>query len=166
MPEYKVSEFSNFPDYLPPKFSAEERKIISKALRLVSRTYTRGLVFTTPDVAIDFFKLHLAGLEREHFVMVCLNTRHRMLKCFTLHQGTVDGAEVYPREVVKAALSVNASAVLFGHNHPSGEAKPSSADQTLTKQLKKALDIVGVRVLDHIIIAGEQTYSFARAGAL
>ena len=96
--------------------------------------------------------------------MIYLTKRHQFIACEDLFRGTIDGASVYPREVLKEALKHNAAAVILAHNHPSGVAEPSQADLDITRQLKKVLDLVEIKVLDHIIIAGGDTVSFAERG--
>lgn len=99
------------------------------------------------------------------FCVAFLDTRHGVIKFEEMFRGTIDGASVYPREVVKAALACNASAVIFAHNHPSGVSEPSLADQAITRRLKDALELVDIRVLDHLVIGTEIT-SFAERGLL
>ena len=110
--------------------------------------------------------LELATLEREVFYCLYLDNRHRVLKGECCFQGTIDGASVYPREIVKRALQINASALILAHNHPSGWAEPSEADRSITKRLVDALSLVDVRILDHFIIGGAEHFSFAEQGLL
>jgi len=112
--------------------------------------------------------LRLAIAEREHEVFVCLwlDAQHRLISCEELFRGSLTQTSVYPREIVKAGLKANAAAVIFAHNHPSGVAQPSQADELLTRNLKEALALVEVKVLDHFIVAGSQTLSFAERGLL
>ena len=114
----------------------------------------------------DYLKLTLAGRERESFICVLLDSQHRVIEFAELFAGTLTQASVYPREVVKAALAVNAGAVIFAHNHPSGVAQPSQADELLTRQLKEALALVDVKVLDHFVVAGTAALSFAERGLI
>ena len=104
-------------------------------------------------------------LEHERFCAIWLDNRHRVIRFDELSRGTIDGASVYPREVVKAALSVNAAACIFAHNHPSGISEPSQADERITRRLRDALALVDIRVLDHIVI-GQTSVSFAERGLL
>ena len=106
----------------------------------------------------------LGGLEREVFAAVFLDTRHRLIEYAELFQGTIDGAEVHPREVVRKALRCNAAAVIVAHNHPSGVVDPSAADRVVTTRLKQALALVDVRLLDHFIVGGRQSLSMAEKG--
>lgn len=114
----------------------------------------------------EFLRSALAGRTHEVFCALWLNNRHRVLEFQEMFRGTIDGASVHPREVVKDALTRNAAAVVFAHNHPSGIAEPSNADELITERLRSALGLVDIRVLDHIIIAGTSTVSFAERGLL
>lgn len=125
--------------------------------------YARGSNFGDPSAATGFFTAKLRGMDHEVFMVAFLDTRHRLIACETLGIGTVDGCEIHAREVVKAALRHNAVAVLFAHPHPSGNPEPSAADRAVTARLKAALNLVDVRVLDHIIV-GETTTSMAMRG--
>ena len=120
---------------------------------------------TSPGSSKDYVKLHLARYEHEVFACLWLDNRNRVIRFNKLFRGTIDGASVYPREVVKAALKHNAAAVIFAHNHPSGVAEPSQADEQITKLLKDALALIDVRVLDHLVV-GEEVISFAERGLL
>jgi DNA repair protein RadC len=108
----------------------------------------------------------LGGKLREVFVCIWLDAQHRVIKFDEQFRGTLTQTSVYPREIVKAALAANAAAVIFAHNHPSGAAQPSRADELLTRNLKDALALVDVKVLDHFIVAGNQALSFAERGLL
>jgi len=119
---------------------------------------------SAPRDAQEFLKEQLAHIGHEEFVVLFLDTRHRLIKSETLFRGTIDGATVYPREVVKRALTLNASAVILAHNHPSGVAEPSEADRSITLKLSKALTLVEVRLLDHLIVGGEHVTSMAERG--
>ena len=103
------------------------------------------------------------AFDREYFSIMFLDNKHKILKCDDMFSGTIDGASIYPREVVKAALKCNAAAVIFAHNHPSGDPTPSKADDAITFKLRDALKLVDIRVLDHIIV-GETIYSYAEMG--
>ena len=120
---------------------------------------------TSPQASRDYVKLKLASYQHEVFACLFMNNRNRVITFEELFRGTIDGASVYPREVVKACLSHNAAAVIFAHNHPSGVAEPSVADERITKRLKDALALIDVRVLDHLIV-GEEVISFAERGLL
>ena len=122
--------------------------------------------FTAPDIVKNYLTLSLALEEREHFHVLFLNNQHKLLLDDRLFSGTIDGASVYPREVVKRALQCNAAAVIIAHNHPSGICIPSEADKSITDKLKQALSTIDIRILDHIIVGHMETYSFAEHGAL
>lgn len=113
----------------------------------------------------EFLRIHLGTCEREIFGLIHVNCRHRLIVVEDMFRGTIDGATVHPREVVKSALSRNTAAVICYHNHPSGDPQPSQADELITQRLKQALALVEVRLLDHLII-GDTVYSFAEAGRL
>jgi DNA repair protein RadC len=121
---------------------------------------------TSPGAVRDYLRLAIAGREHEVFVCLWLDAQHRVIAVEEMFRGTLTQTSVYPREIVKAALRVNAGAVIFAHNHPSGAAQPSQADELLTRNLKDALGLVDVKVLDHFIVAGHQTLSFAERGLL
>jgi len=136
------------------------------AARAIAEQLTLRDALTSPSAVRDFLKLKLAGLPHEVFVCIHLDARHQVIAIEELFRGTLTQTSVYPREVVKAALRVNAAAVIFAHNHPSGVAQPSQADELLTRNLKEALALVDVKVLDHFIVAGTSCLSFAERGLL
>lgn len=146
--------------------TADSEQVLAAAQEIVDARMVRGTSFKDPSVACEFFRDKLGHLEREVFAAVFLDTRHRLIEYVELFQGTIDGAEVHPREVVRAALRFNAAAVLVAHNHPSGEIEPSAADRAVTSRLKHALALVDVRMLDHIIVGGSSTQSMAGKGWL
>ncbi len=121
---------------------------------------------SSPGAVRDYLRLSLSGREHEVFVALLLDAQHRVIACEEMFRGTLTQTSVYPREVVKCALRHNAAAVIFAHNHPSGVAEPSHADEILTRSLKAALTLVDVQVLDHFIVAGSRTMSFAERGLL
>ena len=151
-----------FGEYIPADFIT----IIAEAKRLIAAKFRRGSVLTSPGAARDAVLLKMADYEHEVFACLMLDNQHRMIQYAELFRGTIDGASVYPREVVKVALSCNAAAMIFCHNHPSGIAEPSEADKFITQRLKQALGLLDIRVLDHFIIGSEATYSFAEHGLL
>ena len=122
----------------------------------------------SPAAVKDYLRAKLAGFEHEVFAVLFLDTRHRLIDYAEMFRGTIDSAEVHPREVVKEALRLNAAAVIISHNHPSGNPEPSAADRAMTSQLRQALALalVDVRTLDHIIVAGGTTTSFAERGLI
>ena len=144
--------------------SADE--IMNAARQVVDQRMQRGSSFRNPSVARAFFCEKLRGFEREVFAAAFLDCRHNLIEYSELFQGTIDGAEVHPREVVKSALRSNAAAVILAHNHPSGVTEPSAADRAVTARLKQALALVDVRLLDHIIVGGGQSLSMAGRGML
>lgn len=139
--------------------------IIAKALEVIEgRLQVPGKTLSDPKAAGQYFKLKLAERDREVLAVLFMDTRHRMLAFEELFHGTIDGAEVHPREVVKRALYYNAAACLIGHNHPSGDPEPSAADRAVTAQLKQALSVVDVRLLDHFVIGRGEPVSMAMRG--
>ena len=148
--------------YLP----ASADQILDAARRIIDQKMQRGTEFSSPAVVKEYLCTKLAGFEHEVFAVLFLDTRHRLIEYVEMFRGTIDGAEVHPREVVKEALQHNAAAVIFAHNHPSGIPEPSAADRALTQRLKEALTLVEVRTLDHVIVAGGQTTAFAELGWL
>jgi DNA repair protein RadC len=144
-----------------------EDNIIDKALSILKeRIRVPGVSISSPDDTIRYLTLKLAECEHEKFCTMFLDNRHRLIAFKEMFHGTIDGASVHPREVVKLALQFNAAAVVFSHNHPSGDPEPSRADKQLTRRLTEALALVDIRVLDHIIIGGIQSVSFAGRGLL
>ena len=120
----------------------------------------------SPDVTRQFLQNHLRDPSREVFCCLFLNSQHALICCENLFWGTLDGAAVYPREVVRRALELQSAAVIFAHNHPSGVAQPSRADRRITERLQAALALLDIRVLDHIIIGRGEAFSFAEDGLL
>ena len=137
-----------------------EKQIFSAAKTILKKRFIKGQSFTSPQMTKTYLMYQYANLEYEVFICIFLDNQHRIIKEVEMFRGTIDGASVYPREVVKKALELNAAAVIFSHNHPSGICEPSPADKTITQKLKQALDLVDIRVLDHIIIGGAEQYSF------
>ncbi|MFA7558393.1 MAG: DNA repair protein RadC [Hydrogenophaga sp.] len=135
------------------------------ARRHLQATLERGDVLTSPDATRRYLSARLRDKPQEVFAVLFLDNRHRVLAFEELFHGTVDGASVHPREVVRRVLVHNAAAVILAHNHPSGVAEPSRADEAITRRLKDALALVDVRVLDHIVV-GEDMVSFAERGLL
>lgn len=123
-------------------------------------------VFDAPGAVRDYLRLSIGAKPHEVFVALFLDAQHRLLAVDELFRGTLAQTSVYPREVVKRALEANAAAVIFAHNHPSGLAEPSRADELLTQALKSALDLVDIRTLDHFVVAGNRVYAFSEHGKL
>jgi DNA repair protein RadC len=140
--------------------------IFEMARRALSEQMRQRDALTSPQQVRDYLCLKLGGMTREVFVVLFLDAQNRVVAQEELFAGTLTQTSVYPREVVKRALHHNAAAVIFAHNHPSGVAEPSRADEVLTKALKDALALVEVRVLDHFVIAGNVALSFAERGLL
>ena len=147
-------------DYRP----AHADEVLSAAQRLLLQKLHDGPLLTSPDAVRDFLRVKLGKLEHEVFAVLMLDAQHRLIEYVELFRGTVAQTSVYPREVVKEALARNAAALIFAHNHPSGLAEPSRADELLTQTLKSALALVDVRVLDHFIVAGSGILSFSERG--
>ncbi len=136
------------------------------ARRCAEQPLTRRDVMSTPRKTRAFLQHHLGTRQREVFSCLFLDAQHRLQRCEDLFFGTLDGAAVYPREVVVRALRYRSCALIVAHNHPSGVAKPSAADRHITDRLKEALALVDVRLLDHVIVGQGESYSFAEAGLL
>jgi DNA repair protein RadC len=141
-------------------------ELMNGARNALSHRMRKGTAMTSPKASRDFLMAKLADREHEVFTLIYLDNRHRLIACQELFRGTIDGASVHPREVVKEALKHNAAAVILAHNHPSGVAEPSQADELITARLKDALALVDIRVLDHLIVGGCDVVSFAERGLL
>ncbi|MDD2768830.1 MAG: DNA repair protein RadC [Methylococcus sp.] len=146
--------------------AAAEDAIIADALSILAKRFHRADAITSPEIARQFLTLRYAQAEREIFAVVHLDNQHRVMALEDVSLGTIDSAAVYPREIVKAALKRNTAAVMLAHNHPSGIPTPSDADKRITAQIKQALALVDVRVIDHMVIGGADAYSFAEHGLL
>lgn len=151
---------------LGPAKRAEVAAVLEIARRALAQQLQVMPVFDSPKLVKDYVALHLGRLAHEVFAVLFLDAQHRLLKLEPLFTGTLTQTSVYPREVVKRALQLNAGAVVLAHNHPSGAAEPSRADELLTQTLKSALQLVDVRVLDHLIVGRGQVMSFAERGLL
>ena len=147
--------------------ATEDDSIIAKALEILTRRVTAGPAMNSPQVVRDYLTVQAAKHDGvEVFSVLLMDAQNQVIEYREMFRGTLTQTSVYPREVVRAALAVNAAAVIFTHNHPSGMLQPSRADELLTSTLKSALALVDVRVLDHIITAGGQSLSFAKRGLL
>ena len=146
--------------------SAIIRSIPELAKRFFEEALTVGEAIRSPSDTESFLLARMRHLQHELFCCLYLDNRHRVLRFDEMFRGTIDGTSVYPREVVKEALQVNAAAVILCHNHPSGVAEPSQADERITKRLKSALELVDIRLLDHLIVGDGQTTSLAARGIL
>ena len=140
--------------------------VLELARRHLGESLSRDHVFTSPGMVSQYLQTHLAHRQQEVFVVLFLDTRHRLIASEDMFFGTVDGASVYPREVVRSALKHNASAVIFAHNHPSGVAEPSRDDERITRRLRDALALIDVRVLDHLVVGAGESVSFAERGLI
>lgn len=145
---------------------AQLQAVLEMAKRHFVEVLQRGDVLTSPETTRAYLSAQLRGYSYEVFACLFLDNKHRIIVLEELFRGTIDGASVYPREVVKRALFHNAAAVIFAHNHPSGVSEPSQADKQVTNKLKQALDLFDIRVLDHFIIGDGQPYSFSEHGLL
>jgi DNA repair protein RadC len=141
-------------------------QVVRRALKILDARMRNAPALPSPEAVRDYLRLSLHDRGHEVFVCVFLDAQHRVIACEELFRGTLAQTSVYPREVVKTALAHNAAAVIFAHNHPSGVAEPSRADELLTQALKQALALVDIRTLDHFVIAGSQLVSFAERGLL
>lgn len=150
----------------PAKY-VQLQAVLEMSRRALAEEMKQVSVFATPGAVRDYLRLHLAGLPHEVFFVLWLDAQNRLIAGEELFRGTLTQTSVYPREVVKKALWHNAAAVVLAHNHPSGVSEPSSADESLTRELKKALALVDVRVLDHFVVAGQsRVVSFAERGLI
>ena len=140
--------------------------IVEQALELLASEVQGANALTSPGVIKDFLRLKLGERQHEVFAVVFLDTQHRVIAIEELFRGTLSQTSVYPREVVKESLARNAAAVVLVHNHPSGSAEPSRADEFLTTTLRQALALVDVRVLDHLVVTRTSVTSFAELGLL
>jgi DNA repair protein RadC len=145
---------------------ADGNAVVTAAKTHLRRRIRRGASLTSPKLVRDFLIMTLGDRDCEYFCLVCLDARHRFLQFVELFRGTIDGASVHPREVVKTVLESQSAAVLLVHNHPSSTPEFSQADETITKRIKECLAMVDVRVLDHILVAGDSTVSMAELGLL
>jgi DNA repair protein RadC len=145
---------------------AQLQAVLELSRRHLLETHDRGDEITSPAAIRKFLQLQLKHQEREVFYTVFLDNRHRILHSEPMFLGTISSATVHIREIVKAALSRNAAALIVAHNHPSGVAEPSAADIQITKRIREALDLVEIRLLDHFIVAENRVESFAERGLL
>lgn len=154
----------NEPDGTHRPATADE--ILAAARGVLARRVRRGTPMDSPKATREYLAMKLGSRDHEVFCCLYLDSRHRLIEFVELFRGTIDGASVHPREVVKEALARNAAAVIIAHNHPSGVAEPSQADELITQRLRDALGLVDIRVLDHLIVAGPEAVSMAERGLL
>ncbi|HGX3397510.1 TPA: JAB domain-containing protein [Klebsiella aerogenes] len=153
--------------FLPGEMTPQDRRLIQRALRVLDRhLHEPGVAFNSTHAVREWLRLHMAALEREEFRVLYLDNQNQLIAHEALFTGTINRTEVHPREVVKRALYFNAAAVILAHNHPSGDIIPSQADKTITQRLVQTLQLVDIRVPDHLILGGRQIYSFAEHGLL
>lgn len=153
--------------FLLGEMTPQDRRLIQRALRVLDRhLHEPGVAFTSTHAVREWLRLHMAALEREEFRVLYLDNQNQLIAHEALFTGTINRTEVHPRKVVKRALYFNAAAVIFAHNHPSGEVNPSQADKAITLRLVQALMLVEIRVPDHLIVGGRQIFSFAEHGLL
>lgn len=147
------------------EYLADEQAILQQAESILRKRLERLATITDPLSASEFVRLRLGGLEHEEFHILFLDTRHRVIAVEMLARGTIDGADIHCREVLKRSLAHNAAALILAHNHPSGNTEPSAADRAVTARLKQALALIEIRVLDHLIV-GESVTSMAQRGLI
>jgi DNA repair protein RadC len=164
VPAWTVRETSRA--FSEPSSSDKVAASFELVTRILGSKMKETVALTAPDAVGTYLKLLVGYKECEQFVVLFLDAQNQLIESRVMFQGTVNQTAVYPREVVKAALSLNASAVILAHNHPSGSAEPSRADQVLTQALKSALALVDIQVLDHLIVTEDRDYSFARNGLI
>lgn len=145
---------------------ASPEEVLCQARRVLAQRVRRGATMTSPQAVKDYLRVQIGVLGHEVFSVIFVDAQHRILALREMFRGTLTQTSVYPREVVKEALALNAAAVFLAHNHPSGVAEPSRADEFLTQSLKTALALVDVRVLDHFVVAGADVVSFAERGMI
>ncbi|MHB1829077.1 MAG: JAB domain-containing protein [Steroidobacteraceae bacterium] len=143
---------------------ATPEETLVAAHHAISRRFRRGATLNSPQLVREYLRITFATLDHEVFCVLLLDSHHRLLSFQEMFRGTIDSAAVFPREVVKEVLKHNAGAVIFAHNHPSGRAEPSVADESITRRLKEALALIDVRVLDHLVVAGTTFVSMAERG--
>jgi DNA repair protein RadC len=144
-----------------------DRELVAKAIRCLEQKYlVKQDCLTSPEATRDFLKLRLYGLHYEVFACLYLDNRHRVIRYEELFRGTIDGASVHPREVLRKVVETGAAAVIFAHNHPSGVPEPSQADLRLTQRLRDGLSLFDVRVIDHMIVGDGEAVSMAERGVL
>jgi DNA repair protein RadC len=162
-----VATENRFAGLAPADLSEPENTtLIALAVEVLAARHQPGQPLTSPDETRAYLRLLFAERPNEVFVCLFLDVKHRLLAVEELFHGTIDGASVHPREVVRRALECRAGAIIVAHCHPSGVAEPSQADLRITERLKRALALIDVRVLDHVIVATEGTVSFAEKGLL
>ncbi len=163
MTPFKTSERKS---YYTLEREATDAEIIQFAHKLLSRRFRKGRSITSPEHSKDYLISKLAEREQEVFSVIFMDNKHRILSYEELFYGTIDAAAVYPREVVKRALALNAAALIVAHNHPSGDPEPSISDDQITNKLVQALKLVDIRLLDHIVVGAGECISYAQRGMI
>jgi len=162
-----LPDANRFDALKPGVLNREEKEAVIKlALSVLAERHRAGRVLSSPEQTRDFLRLKLIDRKFEVFGALFLDNRHRVIRVAEMFQGTIDGASVHPRVVVQRALELNAAAIVFFHNHPSGVAEPSHADEAITRRLRDALALVDVRVLDHFVVAAGESVSFSERGLI
>ena len=155
------------PEYIAVHDATDENKLINEAMDIIySRLKTPDFYITSPHDVRKYLVLKLAELEHEVFSVIFLDNKHGIIKYEEMFRGTIDSASVYPREVIKRALELNANSLIFAHNHPSGIAEPSNADESITNRLVKCAALFDIKILDHLIVGGDTITSLAERGVL
>jgi DNA repair protein RadC len=166
MARRRARQLTLFEDYANT-LTRSDRDIVVDAIDVLDRTLRRpGVCLSSPNTVADYLKLTLSPRPHEVFAVLFLDNRHRLIEAREMFRGTIDGSSVYPREVVKTALALNSAAVILAHNHPSGVAEPSAADEVITQRVRDALSLIDVRVIDHFIVARTTHVSMAQRGLL
>ncbi|WP_028470631.1 RadC family protein [Neptunomonas japonica] len=163
--ESSQEEFCEAPGLGPAKY-AQLQAVLEMSRRHLMAALQRGELMGSPEAVRHYLIAQMRHHQQEVFACLFLDNKHRVIRFEPMFYGTIDAASVYPREVVKRALSLNAAAVIFSHNHPSGVAEPSLADKQITKRLVDGLQLVDIRVLDHMIVGDPDVISFAEQGLL
>jgi DNA repair protein RadC len=145
---------------------ASTEQILNAARQVLAHRVRRGAALTSPRMVREYLSVKLGALDHEVFGVILVDNHHRVIEYVELFRGTIDGASVHPREVVKLALERSAAACLLVHNHPSAVQDESQADELITRRLRDALSLIDVRLLDHLIVAGPSVLSFAEKGLL
>jgi DNA repair protein RadC len=142
------------------------KKLIDRAVKEIAKAYAAGLDVTSANISKDYIQLQIGASDVEIFCVMFLNTQNQLIEFRKMFNGTIDAASVYPREVVREALLLNAKSVILAHNHPSGRLEPSSSDLNMTERIKKACNLLDINLLDHIIASKLGAMSFSERGLL
>lgn len=143
-----------------------DEAVVGMALKILAQRVSKGSLLSNPDAVKNYLRVRFADLQHEVFCLLYVDKRHRLLACEEVSRGTIDGASVHPREIVKAALRHNAAGIVAAHNHPSNVAEPSHADELVTQRLKSALELVDIRLIDHLIVCNGGAVSLAERGLI